>query len=127
MTASEEAATLGRYQETTEHDTAPFIDDPLLKPGRIAAAPRGSVFVRDPAEERAKAIRTAVERFESSGAQVPEHLAHLAAGLEAAKEPPKPTPAKEAAQAAQPKRSRVSTPDAATVEAPEERAPSKRR
>jgi HeH/LEM domain len=50
--------------------------------GRVPPAPTpGYIYVRDPAAASAKAVRDAVARFEATGAEVPEHLAELAAAL----------------------------------------------
>jgi arginyl-tRNA synthetase len=53
----------------------------LGKAGRVPPPPEGKIYVRDPAAASAQAIKDAVAVYEATGAEVPEHLAELAAGL----------------------------------------------
>ena len=65
--------------------TAETVGDPygpvLGKAGRVPPPPEGKIYVRDPAAASAQAIKDAVAVYEATGAEVPEHLAELAAGL----------------------------------------------
>ena len=53
----------------------------LGKAGRVPPPPEGKIYVRDPAAASAQAIKDAVAVYEATGAEVPEHLAELAAAL----------------------------------------------
>jgi hypothetical protein len=79
LTDDERAATVGRYDPDTT--AVPDPTGPGGRQRRNPPPPGGSHYVRDEARDRAESIRTAVAQYEAVGAEVPDHLASLAAEL----------------------------------------------